>query len=375
MKDIQNHLKFNRVENFAGFAAENIEPRDNKAKVLLSAFIYSDQPEFYLYSDRIAEIYLNRYYPVNKIHRYLIVIHQDVSADIYVNDFPIVTEVLPKRSNIKKDQAIRIIDIADINNLRFGDIKIKGDDCLIFCFKIGWKFGLFFDCTRNLDIDKLPHKLGTCYKYLTFQEEYAVLENEKMFNKMVNDGWVPFIQLLGGDFKRLSKYYKDKNKFISAINEFINKFDKNRIESFVNKWWNKEIFQRKKSILTAGINAYVRNTESDFITCIKTLYSEIEGIIRMSYLNEINENPSFAKLLQYVDQKAKNKFISRNSLGFPDIFFSYLKKTIFKNFDLKSGKIDLSRHSTSHGVAKAEDYSKMKALQAILVLDQMYFYL
>jgi hypothetical protein len=63
-------------------------------------------------------------------------------------------------------------------------------------------------------------------------------------------------------------------------------------------------------------------------------------------------------------------------LGFPTIIYDYLNITIFNNFNpLLNGKIDLSRHSTSHGVANAEDYTKIKALQAILTLDQLYFYL
>ena len=63
------------------------------------------------------------------------------------------------------------------------------------------------------------------------------------------------------------------------------------------------------------------------------------------------------------------------SLGFPDIFFKYLGEIFFKNFDLKTGDVDLSRNTASHGVAKAEDYTKTKALQGILILDQIYRYL
>jgi hypothetical protein len=52
-----------------------------------------------------------------------------------------------------------------------------------------------------------------------------------------------------------------------------------------------------------------------------------------------------------------------------------LNEVVFKDFDLKTGKVDLSRHAVSHGVADQKEYTKVKALQAILIIDQMYFYL
>jgi hypothetical protein len=52
-----------------------------------------------------------------------------------------------------------------------------------------------------------------------------------------------------------------------------------------------------------------------------------------------------------------------------------LKDAIFPKFDLEKGEIVLSRHTSSHGIAKVEDYSKIRAIQMILILDQLYFYI
>jgi hypothetical protein len=48
---------------------------------------------------------------------------------------------------------------------------------------------------------------------------------------------------------------------------------------------------------------------------------------------------------------------------------------IFQNFDLSTGDIDLSKHTASHGYSSPDQYTKAKGLQAILVLDKLYFYL
>ena len=271
-------------------------------------------------------------------------------------------------------------DIADISELRFPGIDIKESDSVIFCFKKGWKFGLFFDFEpadqkSTLDIKSLSHDLGSYYRYLSFQELYSILENKPLFEPMFADGWFPFIQLLGGDFEELAKCYEHKSDFPANVERFIGMFDESRIKKFANRWWVNQTFEHKRGILEAGIDAYLSGTQSGYINCVKTLYSEIEGIIRIRYVDEKKESASFAKLVDYVKQKAEGKFGPRQSLGFPDVFYRYLDEIVFKDFDLTNGQVDLSRHSVSHGVAEHTKYTRTKALQAILTIDQMYFYL
>lgn len=52
-----------------------------------------------------------------------------------------------------------------------------------------------------------------------------------------------------------------------------------------------------------------------------------------------------------------------------------MSAVIFKNFDLVKGEVDFSRNSVGHGVAEEEHFTRARALQCILTLDQIYFYL
>jgi len=382
MATVKPHIRLRNIQKLAGFLVEDIGTEETKIKIIYRGFFHSDQKEFYKYANQISENFIGKSF-VDAIHTYLIIIHHDSSADIYINDIPIKIRGLMKR-DVQVGDPVEVKNIADIEALWFEGIEIKEDDNIVFCFKKGWKFGIFFDFTQYmsssalgtdsaLDVDALSNELGSYYKYLTFQEEYAVLENEEMFAQMFSDGWFPFIQLLGGDFHKLSSFYKDKERFASSIDAFIDGFDKDKISSFVSTWWRNQVFKEKQEIIDSGIRAYLAN---DFIACIKTLYSEIEGIVRIAYVRETNKkNLNFSELTKYVQMKTKSKFVSLKSLGFPDVFFKYLNEVIFRDFDLQTGKVDLSRHSTSHGVAKAEDYTKAKALQGILVLDQMSFFI
>jgi hypothetical protein len=58
------------------------------------------------------------------------------------------------------------------------------------------------------------------------------------------------------------------------------------------------------------------------------------------------------ELLDYLIEKGKKKTGSDCSLFLPLQFFDYLRNVIFPPFDLASGQVDLSRNTSSHGVAE-----------------------
>jgi len=371
------HISLSHVQDIVGFASENAE-KGVKIKVISKGSFTSDQKEFYNHTEQISNIFLNRAdVLINGVYQFLVIIHKDLSADLYINNFPVVAEIISKRG-IQKGEAISQNDIADISKLEFPDVVIEKTDKIIYCFKVGWKFALFFDLDRrhDLEIDNMQLELGTLYRYLQFQYVYNVLESGIQFDEMLSDGWFPFIEIIGGDYKKISEFYQNKFDFDNKMKKLIDSFDQNKIEKITSKWWNNTIFKDKQPLIEAGIKAYLQDDESGFINCIKNLSSEIEGIIRLHYLDETGKGRvNFLNLMNHLINKGKAKSGSDYSLFLPIPFLKYLKDVFFVDFDLVKGNVKLSRHSSSHGVAKQEDYKKLKALQIIFTLDQVYFYL
>lgn len=79
--------------------------------------------------------------------------------------------------------------------------------------------------------------------------------------------------------------------------------------------------------------------------------------------------------MEYVSARGKNVFPSSGSLAFPDLFYQYLESFLFRGFDLKDSIVELSRHSVAHGVAAPNEYTRTRALQLILALDQIHHYI
>lgn len=370
------HFHFDAVQDIAGFSLTNVE-KGHYFWSLTRATTNSDEPEFYKYIEQLSNPFFNKVgvFP-NAVYQFLILIHKDLSADLYINDFPVAIKIMVKR-DVKKLEVIKHNDIADLQRLKFPNIKIVRTDKVIYCFKVGWKFGLFFDLDRELDLDAMELDLGESYRYLSFQYVYEVLENETQFKEMIEDGWFPFIEIIGGEYRSLSEAYQNKFHFEERIDEIIGSFDKARIEKITNKWWKNQIFVDKKNILQAGINAFMCGDNDGYINGINTLLPQVEGVIRLQYFADTGKGHQVKakELLSYLIEKGKEKSGSSESLFLPLHFLKYLNDVVFSDFDLETGKVDLSRHSSSHGVAKAEVYTKTKALQAILVLDQICFYI
>lgn len=223
---------------------------------------------------------------------------------------------------------------------------------MIYCFKVGWKFGLFFDLDRQdkLDADATWLALGKLYRELSFQYIYEVLKTGTQFEEMTKDGWFPFIELLGWQYKALSEAYRDRFDFENRIEAVVGSFSRVTIERITGKWWNNRIFQDKRKLLQAGINAYLRIDHEGYINCIKTLLTEAEGIIRLQYFNDIGKSNEVKMLLTHLLERGKTKTGSDDSLLLPLPFRDYLLNVVFSNFDLATGQINLSRNSSSHGL-------------------------
>ena len=295
-------------------------------KVISKGSFTSDQKEFYNYTEQISNIFLNRADVfIDGVCQFLIIIHRDLSADLYINNFPVVAEIRAKRK-IQKDEAFSRNDIADISKLEFPDIIIEKTDKIIYCFKVGWKFALFFDLYRqhDLEIDNMQLELGTLYRYLQFQDVYNVLESGIQFDEMISDGWFPFIEIIGEDYKKISEFYQNKFDFDNKMKKLIDSFDQKRIEKITNKWWNNTIFKDKQPLIEAGVKAYLQDDESGYINCIKNLFSEIEGIIRLHHLDETGKGRvNFPSIMNHLITKGKAKSGSDYSLFLPVPFLFF----------------------------------------------------
>ena len=373
------HHKIEKTPDITGLSL-TAGRQGEKVQVAVKGFISSNQKHFFSGAMDCYTIFLQSFVQLENCNYFLILRHEDKSADVFINDFQIALRCISK-AKIAPSRLVNKKDIADIEALEFPEITISKTDAIIFCMRVGWKFGLYFNFTANpkrgegpvLEPSQIYCDLGQAYRFMLFEEEYDLVKNNEIYPRMLSDGWFPFIELIGGDYQELSKLYS--YQWLDQIDGFLKKFNKDRINQMTESWWSKKQFQDKRALIEAGISAFLQDTSAGYINSINTLYPQIEGIMGFEFYKEHKKKPSFKELMEYIRDRAQNRFSSEGSLGFPQYFYSYLVTNVFQDFDLGTGKIDLARHSSAHGYARQEDFTKTKALQALLILNQIFFYL
>jgi len=211
--DPMKSIKLSSVK-ISGFATRNMLPGE-EGFILVRAKLTSSQPEFHLYMRGIDSLVVNAARTARKeltldhTSTLLLLIRSDDSADLYLEPIPLIMEMLAK-DPIKEGQIVYRRDIADLRRIRLQDVKIGSTDRIIYCFKVGWKFGLFFDLGQNreLDIDQMELDLAHLRRLLVYENEYEATSETAVFDQLTQDGWFPFIEIIGGDFDDLLKAYK-----------------------------------------------------------------------------------------------------------------------------------------------------------------------
>lgn len=374
--DLKDIYKPKIIDTFLidGVAAETI-PSDQTGKILRKAFISSLDETFPLIATNIFSLLLGMD-PSASLNSLLVIIKPDNKAYIY-SKYPFGTQVVVKRP-VKAHSAVSKRDIADITGVFFKDDVIDlnphDGDKIIWLFRENWSFGLFFDLSGKLNSEKTLKELGYYYRFLLYLSEYLFLERGSNFEQMIKDGWFPFVALIGDGMDKIRLYYKEGKRHPWIINDLINSFDKQRIESLTSIWWSNFLFEQKKKIIQAGINSYLSGCDEGYVNAVKNLSSELEGIIRIAYHLDHGKKPTTKDMKEYITKNGTARFNSPGSLCFPNKFLDYLNDFIFKGFDVEADDIPESRHSVAHGVANCGVYNKEFAFKLILTLDNIYFF-
>ncbi len=359
-----------------GLAAETILPGE-EGKIIQKVFTSSLDEHFSLFATQLLSPILGTS-PGSFLNSLLVIIKSDNKAYIY-QKFPFGFTAIPK-TPVELGRVVFKDNLADIIGVFFQDSVIdlnpEDGDRIVWLFRNNWNFGLFFDLSRNLNAESILKEMGFYYRRLIYLDEYLFLENSSNFNQMIQDGWFPFVSVINDGIEKIQLYYQEDRKYPYILHEFIDSFNNEKLLNITSRWWKNSLFTSKKKIIQAGINNYLANTEDGYISAVKNLATELEGIIRIAYNQDFGKSPKNMKeLKEYISNQGKDKFNTLGSLCFPEKFLDYLNDYVFRGFDVQTGYLPESRHCVAHGVAQDDVYNQEFALKLILTLDNIYFFL
>lgn len=167
-----------------GFAKESAKAGEN-VWICTKDSVTSENPRFYVYIEQISKMIFSQISGVvpETISRSLIVIHKDESADVYINHFPesfigrLAEGISPQEGSL-----IYTDQLKGIESVRFPDVKLEESDQVMYLIRAGFRFGLFFDLGRNLDLRELEIDIGK-------------LRNSMMFDNFIQSSIAQMMEL------------------------------------------------------------------------------------------------------------------------------------------------------------------------------------
>jgi hypothetical protein len=363
-----------RDVRLSGFVAETALAGAS-VKICTRASMTSDQAVFHRMAANLLSVLRHQAQQVKEnpaldsAEIILLVIRPDKTAELWVDAAAVINEMRLKRATTALSVVLES-DIADLTGMWFPSVDISPNDQIVVVFREGFRFGLFFDFNADgvLNIEQAKRDLGTLVRKMRFADHYSVLESNVAFRSLVDAGWFPFIEILGDEFRVLSDAGEVGFLLDAAETDLVKKFSHERLDRMFERWMSKPHFKDKEAILHAGVEAY---KEGKWVSCIKIILTEREGVIAEAYFTATgNRTRDVKRLLDFMVNTASKTAGGKDTLFFPSEFAEYLRQYTYADSEQQCA----SRHAVGHGRAMPEHYTSVRALQALLTLDQFAFY-
>lgn len=372
-------LRFSNVEPMAGVSAE-AATRGQEFKVWTRLALTSDDPLFHGIVENLAGVIAHMArragtsVSLSRADTVLLILKADGTAELWLDSAAVSLRCLVKRS-IPAGAVVFESDIADVVGMDFPCVVVEPTDKILCLFREGWRFGLAFDFNPNgkLDMNEFAETLGMLHRQMRFRHLYEAVSDTSVFATLVASGWFPFAEIITSEFRELLEHCQAGFDLAEIEDKIISRFDPARLHHIFERWAAKPHFAGKAVMLKEAIEAFGQRKP---VAVIKIVLTEIEGVLNDAYrAKHDGQGAKLKRLLSFAEESARQRAGGGNTLLFPAAFGHYLSVYTFADFDpvLQAGSAG-SRHAVGHGAATQESYTMVKALQAILTLDQLAFY-
>lgn len=367
--------------NMAGVSAQAARGGET-IEVLTRMALTSDEELFHKIVPNIGSVIehsakaTGAYPGLDRARTVFLVLHPDNTGQLWVDTAAMCTYSALKRPGpIPAGTVIFENDIADVTGIWFPLVEVLPEDRVLCIFREGWRFALFFDFNPDgkLSIDAAKRDLGSLYRRMRYADLYAALAHEPTFSGLVSNGWFPFLEIIAGEFPKLLDEHRSGFPLDHAEQALVKKFDARRLDRIFDRWMEIPILKSKATILVAAVKAF---NENEPVSVIKIILSEIEGVMSDAYYSVHNERTHrIEKLLEFTISLAEQRAGGKDTLFFPVEFGRYLKSYTYAGFNPGDVGNAGSRHAVGHGAVTSDQYTITRALQALLTLDQLAFYI
>lgn len=367
--------------NMAGVSAEAAQG-GQKVQIWTRMALTSDQALFQRIIGSIAGAIENaantvgEYPSLSRAQTVFLVLRPDNTGELWVDKAAMCTyNALKRPGPMAAGTVLFENDIADVTGLWFPLVEVGPKDRILCIIREGWRFALYFDFNpeEDLVVEEAKRALGTLFRRMRYADLYASLAHDPTFSGLVGSGWFPFLELGMAEIRALLGMIEADFALDEVEQNLISAFDDTRLERMFSRWMERAHLKERETILRPAINAF---KSCEPVAVIKIVLSEIEGVMSDTYYQVHGERPYRSnKLPDFMIEQAEQRAGGKDTLFFPVEFGRYLKDYTYADFKRDDVATAGSRHAVSHGRVASSQYTMARALQALLTLDQLAFYM
>lgn len=333
---------------------------------------------------------------ISQIDNFLAVIKPDKTVDIYINELMMrETTRIKKGTNagslVFEDDIADIIQIElclpgvqadetyvpgtpiDITKLKLTPIKIPSDAGIIFIFSDNWRKGMYIDLAPLHEEfgdrkDNLWQIFGSYKSYLSFQHLFKLTPSQ--WENLIEQRWFLFTSLKKSTLKEITNYLNN-NWEIDELTEKIAVEVADMLDSMIERWSKHDLFEPHMKFFEHAVDKY---REEDYLSANAILYPKIEGLLRTNHFVNSTDKPTQSDLVNSLVDARQEEY-HPYSLLLPEVFRTYLTEFYFAHFEPSAVSAPLSRNTVGHGVADVEEFSIKQATIALLILDQIFYFM
>ena len=307
----------------------------------------------------------------SQVDRMLVVI-SPVKTFIYVNEkFSAMARCRLKKS-CSKGQMLFTDDIVDAEGLSLEHIEVPANSGFLLLMSSGWRKGMCFDLralmpeplsTSQESRSYIEKMGGMLLSHLWFTERSLITSSQ--WDQIIDMGWFPFSMMTEICWNSLfDTIIHGENT--GHAEELIHKSFLENIDGRIQSWESNKYLKGHFEFLNDAVDLY---RQEKWAPSISIALPRVEGILRKAFgISGCKTGP----LLEALDAEMLGREHSK-SLLFPRQLRDYFEKNIFPYTDFNEERLPLTRHTTAHGLAGYDQFTRKHALTILMLIDHLLY--
>lgn len=355
--------------------------RDQAGEVVSQAFAMSrDEPQFNHWKHQLLTLVAEAVPNAEEreaLRSMIVVVNPNLETLCYMHDLGVSVEGRVKRvgAPVELGQPATLDDLATLRNA----ILVHGDEGVIdvplncgvgLLLGHGESSSVYFDLTPlNPNganrVEEFGRTLDRVVNQLVFHERYPITAEQ--WDRIITWGWFPFTGLSHADRLALIDAANSEDKPEELLDQIAGHF-LGDLEARVREWMDTALLRPHGAFLERAVGRF---RDGDYLSSIALMITRIEGVMRGRFLQKrLDGTPSQGSMS---DTLIEDEPVYSGLL--PTEFRRFLMRCFFQNFNEREGHVPLSRHTVSHGIARAEDFNRAAAAISFMTIDQIRHYL